>query len=160
MVPLPSRRTLHECARLDFNTFFSKHPSLACNKKASGCNLARPRRSLIRVINTTLLTDCALDKSPSSYLAICLCRNYTQLISRPTLPFSGSAMCLLSAAASHAKCPITVGPRYVLFRGSTTGVLFCRSLHAMKVAVHGDCFLSRDLAVNLDHDKNSLSKHP
>lgn len=57
----------------------------------------------MRVINTMLLTDYALDKSLSSYLAIYLCRNYTQLISRPTLPFSGSAMCLLSAAASHFK---------------------------------------------------------
>jgi hypothetical protein len=96
----------------------------------------------MRVINTTLLAGCALDKSLSSYLAIYLCRNSTQLISRPKLPFSGSAMCPLSAAASHFKISNHRWPRYVLFRGLTTGVLFCRSLQVMKVAVHCGCFLS------------------
>jgi hypothetical protein len=103
----------------------------------------------MRAINTTLLTDCALDKSLSSYL-----------ISRPTLPFSGSAMCLLSAAASHFKMSNHRWAKICLVSGVDYWSPILQIIAGNKGSCHGDCFLSRDLVVNLDHDKNPLNKHP
>lgn len=114
----------------------------------------------MRAINTTLLTDCTLDKSPSSYLAIYLCRNYTQLISRPTLPFSGSAICLLSAAASHFNMTNHRWAKICL----VSGVDYWSPVLQIIAPNEGSCplwlFLVTSLAVNLDHDKNPLNKHP